>query len=161
MRHKTDPRRWLAAVLGATGLLFIGSSAIAEDPARLNGVPLRSKNPPVIAYPPALVRLNVSGRVVLAYSIGVDGKPEKITVLVSDDSRLEGPAADILRKYEFDVPKTWESDGGLWRRFHLQMTFGFEGDPPRQKLVEDGEVITVTFSILKVSPGVPSYQKPR
>jgi Gram-negative bacterial TonB protein C-terminal len=155
MEHRAIRRRELASALGAVGLLLIGAATIAEEPPRLNGIPLRGKSAPFIAYPAPLVRSNVSGRVALAYSIDVDGNPAKIVVFVSDDSRLEGPAVDFLKKYKFDVPKTWESDGGPWRRFHLQVTFAFENDPLREKLVEDGENVTITFRILRGSPGAP------
>ena len=92
-----------------TFLLFTANLAIAAEPGGLD-LPVRVKAG--FLYPLQLIQQSVSGRVVLAYSVGTNGKPQKIIVLVSDDSRLEGPAREWLQRYDVDVPKSWEADGG-------------------------------------------------
>jgi Gram-negative bacterial TonB protein C-terminal len=141
----------LAAAVGTAVLLF-ANVASAGNSLTINGLAAHVINQQGMFYPPPLIRLGVSGRMVLAYSVRVSGQPEKITVLASDDSRLERPAIEYLGHYRFDVPKSWEADAGQWRRFHLEFSFTLEDDAPRPKLVEDGDVIVVTARTSKRKP---------
>jgi TonB family protein len=98
-------------------------------------------------YPLKLRRQGISGRVALAYSVGEQGVPERIAVLVSDNPGFESSATLLLQSLQFDVPATWSSDAGPWRRLHVQINFAIEGSKPPRKFSAGDEDITVTGSL--------------
>lgn len=66
---------------------------------------------------------SLQGRVALAFSIGMDGKPKNIVVLTSDDQRLETPAINYLRRMRYPVPATWGTAGEQWKRYDALVAF--------------------------------------
>lgn len=76
-------------------------------------------------YPSALVEQGVVGLVVTSFFVGVDGRPEEITVERSSHPLLSRAATDSLKEWRFDPART--ADGRAVRaRMRLPFRFQLE-----------------------------------
>jgi hypothetical protein len=113
-------RRAMAATL--LGLLWVSPGpAVADETyptAHTQGHPkLPPRHWPTHEdwYGPQAKRLGIEGRVLVAFDIATDGKPDHVSVLWSENDLLAKQTEHLLSELRFDVPKDWAMTGGTHR----------------------------------------------
>lgn len=91
---------------------------------------------------------SLQGRVALAFSIGMDGKPRNIVVLTSDDPRLEAPATNYLRRMRYPVPRTWGGAGEQWTRYDALVAFAHNKQAPAPAWLGSTEAYVVRTDVI-------------
>jgi len=75
-------------------------------------------------YPPTAIRLNLQGRVYVAFTIGQTGRVDKYKVISAEPGETFNKAAlRILSKLRCDVPEFWEKQHGSEQEFRINFTF--------------------------------------
>ena len=70
-----------------------------------------------------------SGRTLLAYSVGAGGRPERISIVESGGSAIDGCGYAFVGKLKFKWPGEWAATGGPARRYRFGLIVEVVGKP--------------------------------
>jgi len=77
-------------------------------------------------YPAQAMRLEQSGRVLLAYSVAGDGSAQNLSVVESAGKILDEAATRLLKATRHVVPEEWNELGGSSKRYRFCIIYRLE-----------------------------------
>ena len=95
-------------------------------------------------YPRTFLNREISGGVLLHYSVDSRGRPSDIKVATATNRGFAKGAIRFMRDWRFNVPPHWELDGGSHRRFKAHVRFLIAQRPPQEKLNPNNPVFVIT-----------------
>jgi len=95
-------------------------------------------------YPAEALRLGLSGRVSLAYSVDASGKARDLSVIHSAGRILDDKAVRALKLCRFEVPLGWVASNGPSKRYRFGVTFNIIGRTDVPADADDHPTIAIT-----------------
>ena len=147
--ERIRPNQWrhtLQSIFALGAALLVVKSAFTADEFAPRPFPASAKYPHEEFYSPSLRRLNISGRVLLEFSIDKKGKTSEIRLVKTEAKELVSTAAQYLQRIRYNVPKDWvSSDGSQYRRL---MTIAFvlrkgNEECTAETLAPSGKLVTI------------------
>ncbi|MGO4260569.1 energy transducer TonB [Lysobacter sp. TAB13] len=104
MFDTVSPRLAPALAAGLIAALIAGCGQRAPEEAVIPSTPLRAVDTPPPQYPPEIGCDQIGGKVVLQLTVGVEGKPTRVNVLTSSQTKaLDDAAIKGVQSWRFEA----------------------------------------------------------